>query len=103
MSDPKLKQVKYLDQETRLFYETTYNETKTHCVYSVQIGSLFWSVFSHIRTEYGPEKNSVFGHFSRSDKHMSTLLILLIDLWLKFQSYKNQAIGLSSKSIDRSL
>ena len=25
----------------------------THCVKSVQIRSYFWSVFSHIRTEYG--------------------------------------------------
>ena len=27
----------------------------SHCVKSVQIRSNFWSVFSHIRTEYGPE------------------------------------------------
>ena len=26
-----------------------------HCVKSVPIQSNFWSVFSHIRTEYGPE------------------------------------------------
>ena len=35
----------------------------------VQIRSFFWSVFSHIRTEYGKIrtiKNSIFGHFSRS-------------------------------------
>ena len=25
----------------------------------------FWSVFSHVRTKYGP-KNSEYGHFSRS-------------------------------------
>ena len=50
-----------------------------HCVESCQIRSFFWSVFSHIRTEYGEIlriqskcgkirtiKNSVFGHFSRS-------------------------------------
>ena len=36
-----------------------------HCVKSVQIQSFFWSVFSCIRTEYGPER-FVFGHFSRS-------------------------------------
>ena len=59
-------------------------------VWSVQIRSYFWSVFSRIRTEYGPEitpylntihaslriqsecgkimtrNNSVFGHFSRN-------------------------------------
>ena len=49
---------------------------------SVQIWSFFWSVFSRIRTQYGNlwsksaysirirentnQKNSVFGHFSRS-------------------------------------
>ena len=26
---------------------------KIHCIKSVQIRSFFWSVFSHIRTEYG--------------------------------------------------
>ena len=30
----------------------------------MQIRSFFWSVFSHIRTEYG----EIFGHFSRSDQ-----------------------------------
>ena len=52
----------------------------THCVKNVQIWSFLWSVFSRIRTEhggfpyfrpntakYGPEKNSLLGHFSRSD------------------------------------
>ena len=37
----------------------------------MQIQSYFWSVFSRIRTEYGKiwtRNNSVFGHFSRSDK-----------------------------------
>ena len=39
---------------------------KEHCVKSVQIRSIFWSVFSRIRTEYGKirtRKYSVFGHF----------------------------------------
>ena len=43
------------------------NRQSVHCVKSVQIRSFFWSVFSHIRTEYGKirtGKNSVFGHFS---------------------------------------
>ena len=53
---------------------------RMHCVKNVQIRSFFWSVFSRIRTEYGvslriqsecgktrTRKNSVFGHFSRSD------------------------------------
>ena len=55
---------------------------KWHCVKSVSIRSFFWSVFSRIRIEYGhllcktpysiqireniAQKNSVFGHFSRS-------------------------------------
>ena len=53
-----------------------------HSVKCVQIRSFFWSVFSRVRTEYGEirsippysfrmrentdQKNSVFGHFSRS-------------------------------------
>ena len=46
---------------------------RVHCVKSVQIRSVFWSVFPCIRTEYGDllrkirtRKNSVFGHFSHS-------------------------------------
>ena len=38
-----------------------------YCVNSVQIRIFFWSIFSHIRTEYGKirtRKNSVLGHFS---------------------------------------
>ena len=34
-----------------------------HCVKSVQIGSFFWSVFSRIRTEYGPEKTPYLDTF----------------------------------------
>ena len=30
--------------------------TPLHCVEIVQIQSFFWSVFSRIRTKYGPEK-----------------------------------------------
>ena len=33
------------------------------CVKSVQIRSFFWSVFSCIRTEYGPEKSSCWTLF----------------------------------------
>ena len=29
------------------------HQTKLHCVKNVEIRSLFWSVFSHIRSEYG--------------------------------------------------
>ena len=34
-----------------------------HCVKSVQIGSFFWSVFSCIRPEYGPEKTPYLDTF----------------------------------------
>ena len=50
---------------------------RIHCVKNVQIRSIFWSVFSRIRTiqsECGKirtRKYSVFGHFSRSDCLMS--------------------------------
>ena len=46
------------------------NDEIVHCVKSVQIRSFFWSVFSCIRTEYRKirtGKNSVFGHFLRSE------------------------------------
>ena len=55
-----------------------------HCVKSVQIQSIFWSVFSFIRTKYrdlrskspysvriqenADQTNSVFGHFSSSEE-----------------------------------
>ena len=35
-----------------------------HCVKSVQIRSYFWSVFSCIRTEYGPEKTPYLDTFN---------------------------------------
>ena len=44
----------------------------SHCVKSVQIRSYFWSVFFCIRTEYRKirtRKNSVFGHFWRSESN----------------------------------
>ena len=61
-----------------------------HCVKSVQIRSIFWSVFSKIRTEYGEilrispysvrirentdQKILRFGHFSHSDVYMQSKL-----------------------------
>ena len=55
------------------------NDPNLHCVKSVQIRRFFWSVFSHIWSEYGEirsiqsecgkirtRKTSVFGHLSRS-------------------------------------
>ena len=44
-----------------------------HYVKIVQIRSIFWSVFSCIRTEYRKirtRKYSLFGHFSRSAENM---------------------------------
>ena len=38
-------------------------ELVSHCVKSVQIRSFFCSVFSSIRTEYGPEKTSYLDTF----------------------------------------
>ena len=35
---------------------TNKNVDDNHCVKSVRIRSFFWSVFSRIRTEYGPKK-----------------------------------------------
>ena len=65
---------------TRLVIDLKLLLSLFHCVKCVQIGSYFWSGFSHIRTEYGeirstnfPEcgktrsrNNSVFGHYSSS-------------------------------------
>ena len=64
------------------------NLIKHHCVRSVQIRSLFWSVFSRIRTEYGEirsifpcsvqmlenadKNNSKYGHFLRSVHSITT-------------------------------
>ena len=61
--------------------KTSFNKV-LHCVKSVRIRNLFWSVFPHIQTEYGEilrispylvqmrentdQKNSDYGHFSRS-------------------------------------
>ena len=47
-----------------------YSPEKSHCVKSVPMRRFFWSVFSYIWTKYRKirtRKNSVFGHFSRSE------------------------------------
>ena len=67
-----------------------------HWVKSVQIRSFFWSIFSCIRTEYRKvraRKNSVFGHFSRSEqwRRTCTQQILFFILTLYFaMSYNCQ-------------
>ena len=55
--------------QAQVFYWEFFEMHFQRCVKSVQIWSFFWSVFSHIRTEYEKirnRKNSVFGHFSHS-------------------------------------
>ena len=52
-----------------------------HCVKSVQTRSFFWSVFSCIRTR----KNSVFGHFSCSER--LTRWKEQMYLWLSFSQH----------------
>ena len=60
--------------ESQRIYDYLFHAKINHWVNtgkSVQIRSFFWSVFSRIRTEYGgytDQKNSVFGHFSRSER-----------------------------------
>ena len=52
------------------YFEVDKHTLRKKCLYS----ELFWSVFSHIRTEYGEirmlettdQKNSEYGHFLRS-------------------------------------
>ena len=62
------------------YHKITKKRQNYHCVKSAQIRSFFGSVFRRIRIEYGdllsvfspnmgkygPEKNSIFGHFSYS-------------------------------------
>ena len=45
----------------------------------VESAQIFWSVVSCIWTEYKPEKNSAFGHFSRSAEEFHQLLGKNID------------------------
>ena len=55
---------------------------KIHCLKSAQIRSFLWSLFFYIRTEYRKirtRKNSVFGHFSRSDWYQVYLFLLNIN------------------------
>ena len=84
----------YLRHEPETYQRYTLKSSQSsemeHCVKSVQIGSIFWSVFSCTWTEYRDlrsksntvfsiqseyrkirtRKNSIFGHFSRSGAFM---------------------------------
>ena len=68
-----------------------------HCVKGVQIRSFCWSVFSRIQSECGEirtRKNSVFGHFSRSDGNTS--LWSLSNLGAKSRCWISLIIGNSA-------
>ena len=55
-----------------------------HCVKSVQIQNFFWSVFSCIQSKYRKiqtRKNSVFGHFSRSESLVETFYTAMLEIW----------------------
>ena len=43
--------------------------TPLHCVEIIQIQNFFWSVFSSIRTEYGPEKTPYLDTFHTLKMH----------------------------------
>ena len=74
-----------------------------HCLKSVRIRSFFWSVFSHIRTECGvirsispysvqmqkiaDQKNSEYGHFSRSNEQDSLRTIFDEKFSFKSQAF----------------
>ena len=73
-----------------------------HCVKSVQIRSFCWSVFSLIQSEYGEirtRKNSVFGHFSRSDGNTS--LWSLSNIGTKSRCWISLIIGNSAVFIQK--
>ena len=88
------------------------NNANTHCMKNVQIQRFFWSVFSRIRTEYGEilriqsdcgnirtRKNSVFGHFSRSDRKFQReckhFFIIYFKIWKVLAIKGNSAIKMS--------
>ena len=102
-----------LQQATTIFL----NVYIRHCVNCVQIRSLFWSVFSRIRTEYGEivflriqsecgkirtRKNSVSGHLSCSESLIQCLdcrflvakFLLLKENTRKCSIHKNLLIGI---------
>ena len=73
-----------------------------HCVKSVQIRSFCWSVLSLIQSEYGEirtRKNSVFGHFSRSDGNTS--LWSLSNIGTKSKCWISLIIGNSAVFIQK--
>ena len=60
--------LKILSKKTSLFASLSWTSS-AHCVKSVQLRSVFWSLFSRIQSKYGKirtRKNSVFRHFSHS-------------------------------------
>ena len=59
------------------------DEESFYCVQSAQIRSFFWSVFSRIRTKYGPEKTPYLDTF-HAVFLLQTLTIILIASWLTY-------------------
>ena len=61
-----------------------------HCVKSVQIRSLFWSVFSRIRTDYGEIRISPYSVEMRVNTHQNKLRIwtLFTQWWYFCQDLK---------------
>ena len=78
-----------------------------HCVKSVQIWIFFWSVFSvslRIQSECGKirtRKNSVFGHFPRSDDSSTTNQILHVSNLIFFFSKKTTLLIKFASSFNR--
>ena len=63
------------------FMQRKYREcwaSELHCVKSVQIQSFFWSEFSCIRTEYGPEITPYL------DTFYAELIITIFDIIIAF-------------------
>ena len=71
-----------------------------HCAKSVQMRGFFWSVFFCIRTEYKKiriRKNSVFGHFSFSERIVNIHRFFNLQTW--FEKWK-RCFHISNKLCD---
>ena len=64
-----------------LFGISAFPQRLLHCVKSVQILSFFWSIFSCIRTGYGPEKTPYLDT-SRSVDHEEQVCLSMCDLFI---------------------
>ena len=68
---------------------------KNHCLKSAQIRSFFWSVFSRIRTEYGPAKTPYFDTFHavkiQGDFQTCIIVVPLKKSFLKSYRWQDQS------------